>query len=997
MLTSFEQTFGQEGREVPSPEKRLIAPKDRGQSGQKVPPAVEQAKAKNPEKIPVANVQAVPPKPQENSQPAAQPAAASEPVDKQLERTDDGKYRFSFQAQPWLEVLQWLSRNSKLTLDWQELPEDKLNLTTQTSYSLDEARDLLNMHLAARGFTLLRRGEVLGLVKLDKLNPALVPRVEPGELDSRDRHEIVRVSFPLEWLVAGEAVKEFEPMKSPFGKLTAMAATNRLEALDTVDNLLEIREMLKREQSPQGEERLVVEFKLKHVRAEDILSKLQTLVGTPGATLRPQERARMQFMRMREQNSERDKNNNNQRNAQPKEPEVNLVVNEQENSILANAPPDKLAVVRQAVQALDVPSASGGRASDAATRMRIYRTKGIEPEPMADLIKELVTLGKLANSTQVQADDNSNSLIVYATPADHMAIANLVDQIGNTGREVRIIPLGQLTPDYALQAIKLLLQGEQPDSGDSGRWRRRGGGGGGSADDQFRIEADNERNRLLLWATDSEYEEVKSLLAKLGEQAGAGAVRGNLRILSMPSRGSEQALESLQQIWPHLRTNPLEIHGRGNASAPASRRATESSSSEKASEPRSENRTASTGRSTTSDSRSAIRARRPVLPAAMTIADKSAGEPKDVASNGSELEVAFADGVAPVAHDDKAEKAKSPVDGDKDRKLARAETGKPPAITITEGPDGQLIVTSEDLEALDAVEKLMAQITPKQADYEVFRLQHASPYGIELTLSQVFGLDSQTGIGSRSNLPIGNRPTLQFVSDVETGTLLVQGATSDQLQKISQLIDMYDQPESQDDDLQRKTEIYEMRFSRAEAVAEVVKEVYRDLLSSNDKAFTRDRREGEGRSGSMGYGTNYVTRIPQFRGLLSIGVEDTSNTLVVSAPTYLIDDVMQLVREVDERGAGHKVQVLQLSGVGSETLRSALAQIPGITTSAPTNNTGRPNGSPGASSSSQAGNGNPSRERTIRSFPSRGEFRNFNGTGRFNSRSFDNSRRGNGR
>jgi hypothetical protein len=248
-------------------------------------------------------------------------------------------------------------------------------------------------------------------------------------------------------------------------------------------------------------------------------------------------------------------------------------------------------------------------------------------------------------------------------------------------------------------------------------------------------------------------------------------------------------------------------------------------------------------------------------------------------------------------------------------------------------------------------------------------------------------------------MPIGSRPTLQFISDVETGTLLVQGATSDQLQKISQLIDMYDQPESQDDDLQRKTEIYEMRFSRAEAVAEVLKEVYRDLLSSNDKAFTRDRREGEGRNGSMGYGTNYVTRIPQFRGLLSIGVEDTSNTLVVSAPTYLIDDVMQLVREVDERGAGHKVQVLQLNGVGSETLRSVLAQIPGITTSAPTSDMGSPNGSPGvfSSASSQAGNGNQSRERTFRSFPSRGEFRNFNGTGRFNSRSSDNSRRGNGR
>ena len=50
----------------------------------------------------------------------------------------------------------------------------------------------------------------------------------------------------------------------------------------------------------------------------------------------------------------------------------------------------------------------------------------------------------------------------------------------------------------------------------------------------------------------------------------------------------------------------------------------------------------------------------------------------------------------------------------------------------------------------------------------------------------------------------------------------------------------------------------------------------------------------------MGYGANYASRIPQFKGLLSIGVEEKSNTLVVSAPVYLIKDVMKLIREVDE-------------------------------------------------------------------------------------------------
>ena len=207
--------------------------------------------------------------------------AAKRPLEDELQRTSDGKIRFSFRGQQWLDVLQWLAKSANRTLDWQELPEGVLNLDTQQSYTLDEARDLLNMHLAARGFTLLRRGEVLSLTKLDKLNPTLVPRVEADELASRDLHEVVRVSFPLTWLVAEDSVKEFQPMLSPFGKLTAMTATNRLEGLDTVSNLLEIRKLLDHEQSSNGKDRLVVEFKLKHVRADDILQKLRELVAHP--------------------------------------------------------------------------------------------------------------------------------------------------------------------------------------------------------------------------------------------------------------------------------------------------------------------------------------------------------------------------------------------------------------------------------------------------------------------------------------------------------------------------------------------------------------------------------------------------------------------------------------------------------------------------------------------------------------------------------------------
>ena len=236
---------------------------------------------------------------------------------------------------------------------------------------------------------------------------------------------------------------------------------------------------------------------------------------------------------------------------------------------------------------------------------------------------------------------------------------------------------------------------------------------------------------------------------------------------------------------------------------------------------------------------------------------------------------------------------------------------------ITEGRNGQLVISSQDVEALDALEKLIEQMMPRQADYEVFRLKHASPFAVEITLEQIFGLD-QTATTATSGLPAAGKRYLQFISDVDTGTLLVQNATSEQLEKIRGLIELYDQPESQDVDLRRETKVYEVKYSRADAVAEVVKEVYRDLLSATDKTFTRERgREGDSPSRGVGYGINYGSKIPQFKGLLSVGVEENSNTLIVSAPAYLMEDVMRLVEHVDQRAAGHKTKVLSLNGVGA--------------------------------------------------------------------------------
>ena len=142
----------------------------------------------------------------------ATPPKPPDPKELKVRPGKDGTVSFNFRGQPWPAVLEWLADISGMSLDWQELPGDYINLATQRSYTVKEARDLVNRHLLVRGYTLLIQGEVLSVVNIKMLNPALVPRIEPKELARCDAHEFVRVSFPLDWMLAESAAEESSPI-----------------------------------------------------------------------------------------------------------------------------------------------------------------------------------------------------------------------------------------------------------------------------------------------------------------------------------------------------------------------------------------------------------------------------------------------------------------------------------------------------------------------------------------------------------------------------------------------------------------------------------------------------------------------------------------------------------------------------------------------------------------------------------------------------------------
>ncbi|MGH7140804.1 MAG: secretin N-terminal domain-containing protein, partial [Pirellulales bacterium] len=484
-----------------------------------------------------------------------EPERPANPRELDVTPGDDGKISFSFKGQPWPSVLEWLADISDMSLEWEEAPAGYVDLTTRGRYSINEVRDLLNSVLLNKGFTVLRNGEVLIVVNLKKLDNSLIPRVTPKELDERGTYDLVRTFFDLDWLVADQAAEEIKPLLSPYGKVTALKATNRLDVLDTAGNLRRIRELIAEEQSHTGQQRLVEEFKLRYTRAEEVLDTLNTLLGIePKQAAGPVDpRQLMQAMMMAQQGG-----------GQPmmqqgkKENSVYLAVNVRENSILANAPPDKMGIIRQAIDAVDVPHGSAGFMAD-AQRVKPYRLSGLQPETLVKVLKEL---GSLDPSTKLQVDEKKNALIVYGPLADHLLITDLVERLDGTGRKFEVIQLRTLSAEYVAGSIITLMNG--PEKQDDSRSRSRyynpfydsGSQQQQETTDKFWVEADIERNRLLLRANDVELAEVRALLTKLGEIPADHRYGNQTRVVPVaPNDGIFEALEQIRSALP----NPLEI------------------------------------------------------------------------------------------------------------------------------------------------------------------------------------------------------------------------------------------------------------------------------------------------------------------------------------------------------------------------------------------------------------------------------------------------------
>lgn len=883
------------------------------------------------------------------------PSLPPDPRELKVKPDPQGKIRFNFHGQPWADVLEWLAAVSAMSLDWQELPGDYLNLVTQREYTIPEARDLINRHLLARGYTLLIHGEVLSVVKIEKLNPGLVPRVDPEELGKLLPHDYVKVSFPLDWLISERAVEELKPMLSPNAKLTPLKNTNRLEAIDAAINLQEVYALLKREQSDEPQQKLIKEFKLNHSRPADVIDQLKSLLGieTKSANATPMSPQQMEMMQQQAMMMQQQMQQRGGGGAAPpkKDDDVHLVANTKKNSILAHAPPDKMEIITQAVAAIDVESDQAQSLLSNINRMQVYRLHAVDPQT---LVKTLLDIGQMDPATRLEVDAKNKAIIAYAALADHLTIRQVIERLDGSGRKFEVVQLRRLEADYVAGTIEFMMVGPPKKEQQQSRYFDFYSPYGRSSNetketDQFRVDADTANNKLLLWANEIELQEVNNLLAKLGEIPIRGGNPERLRVLdALPPDQMQQLLERLRQAWPALAPNQLNLPptpttGTDSPSTPRF----DSFELEKEAhfEPLPKAVLAAVGVGSGSDT---------TTTAAVPPVEKSAETPSVPAD--AAPATAPPKSIPPTAASPVAPTPKTPLpSGDQAPDAARTST--PPPISISVSPDGRIVLFSQDTQALDILEELIGQVAPPRKDYRIYKLKHADSFWVRKNLEDFFEEeDDKKSANSRyvyyydSYYPpekngdarqrLSKKRKLKLIDDLDTNSILVQGADAEQLRTIEDLIRIYDQPQQADASSARVSAVIQIQFSKAQTIATAVKDVYRDLLSSNDKALASNNPEQKNRipSGANTYifneggeagGEKERTRVT-FKGKLSVGVDEVTNTLLVSTEgENLMKNITEMVRSLDE--AAKPLSSVSIVKVGANSnaakVREALNKI----------------------------------------------------------------------
>ncbi len=877
----------------------------------------------------------------------------------ELDASEDGTYKPTFVLTPWKNVIEYFAKKGGYALMADKWPSGTLSYTDQRSYTAEQMIDMFNLHLMSKGFILVKKEKLLRVWDVTNdgpVPPEYVPEITADEIPNHGEYSVLTVYFQLDKWPPSEAEAEIKKRLGPYGSITVLNTARQLVVTELGGRLRWIKRTIEQVENPQGvrqDQRFAI-VKLNRLTTTEFLANAKQLLGIAA-----------------------DKFETSDGN-------LRLAANELDSLVFVYGTAARIQQVEELAKQMDgyaparTSGSIGGLNIVEQAQFQVYEIRSADPVFAENVIRTL--LANIAPDLKIQLDQKTGKLSVWGKPTQHQQVQAILAQLEQNGNVVEVLKLRKLNPQDAMTALYQIV-GNDP----SGKGATNG----------LRLSVDPLTQQLTISGTPAQVEACKGLLAQMGEPIGgfAGNIgrmpgmpdeRSPMRVMPLSSRTIRQVLEDLPNYWgegrPKIRIQEINSDGsivteKDPAALPAPAKPAGPPPAGKKAEPAPKTAPPAAPKTDAhpwpQPNQPAIRPERPAPRKSDLTADDDpayfVSAPADAAPDApAEQPAKTAEQSATGANQENQSAVTPPVD----------ESAE---IIVRVTPKG-IVISSPNLDALDDFESMLQELVAaddrKGKRTEVFPLKYKeADIAANMLKAMIDGGANVAdgGLGGLGNLiggPLGGMMSMfgssgggqqaggsvsgttsgtpaNITPDVTLNVLYITALPRD-LDNIEALIKLIDKEESPEPPVAPRPRFIPVMNSKAADVAILVREQFAGQIygdTSNNRqmqiqpqdvlaAMISGGRGGRGGPGGGMGGRNQQQNLGEKKKIM-ISVSAETNSLIVTAPDHLFEDVEAFVKMVDLENVipDATVRVVKLRQVSPDALYTALGSYAGTNAS----------------------------------------------------------------
>lgn len=458
------------------------------------------------------------------------------------------RFDFNFTSQELKGVLEWLSRETDLTIiaTEEDIRDKRFSLINLRNVTIEEVIEEIKTVLTQYDLTLIQTDSTLLVTSFSRamVTKGIVKSITPDPNLVEMTDEIQTYIIRLTNVAAGEQVERLKPLLNKQAHIFADTATNSLIITDVSSNIRRIVTIL---QVADEGERFPLKVLIVPLAYADAQSLAQALTNIfregEGRDDRNAENGSAR-MTAEEAKAAAEQMKADGTGYEVLDGTIRIIPETNSNSLVLKASEANLVFLQEIIKDLDVPST-------AQTQIRTFQLNYASAEDVAQTLQEVLTgesggdrrrmdawdRAKLRNwqreqgldqegivgTVNVSHNDRLNVVVISSDPRNFSIIEKVIQELDQeqTQEEIRLYFLKHADAESLVPSLQDLFEG-----GSTGRdrdrpwWDRRyrepsEGGGGFGVQGEVHLVADIRLNAILISTSSQNFETIDSLIEKL--------------------------------------------------------------------------------------------------------------------------------------------------------------------------------------------------------------------------------------------------------------------------------------------------------------------------------------------------------------------------------------------------------------------------------------------------------------------------------------------------